>query len=63
MFPRAALPREPSEAQMVKELIAAGWSTWEQNVTVWLTPDGSTMFGTRTAWELMTRDRNREIQA
>lgn len=54
---------EPSESQMVKELIAAGWSPWDQMVTVWQTPDGGLMFGTRIAWELMAKTRARILDS
>ena len=56
--------REPPDtAQMSRELIEAGWSTWEQMITVWLTPDGGALFGTKQAWEVMARERAKRLDS
>jgi hypothetical protein len=53
----------PTMEQMSRELVDAGWSTWEQMIQVWVTPDGAAMFGTKQAWEVMARERAKRLDS
>ena len=54
---------EPTLEEMARELTESGWSSWQQELTVWQSPDGSCMFSTLRAWQIMTKDRANKFDA